>query len=229
MTTRSTSFCAILLAFLILTSGCATYRQRVCNDFRDAVKLNVGLGFGLYTRAKATSLLDGGMGWGGYWWELGLEDRYTDLARPCLNGCPFPLGAIPGASPEESPWTSLRLANVRARSRSDLKGDYNAVGQFFDARAIAKWDAYCIQKRSSHRIFHNDEESYTEQPFGLEVGVGAGLVDVHIGFDPVEFADLLCTMSGWDLLRDNRPLDSGRSGRKGGHSFSTPAERESRH
>ena len=194
---------AIMMALALLMTGCATYRHRVSDDFRDAIRLNVGVGLGFYARAKATSFLDAGLGWGGYWQDIGLEDRYTDFIHPSLNGCPFPIGVIPGAIPDESPLTSLRMANVRGTSRAGLDGDYMVAGQLFDAKAIIKCDAYGARKGSPHRVFKNHEPSYTEQPYGLEAGAGLVFVNVNVGFDPVEFCDLLCTMCGWDLLHDN--------------------------
>jgi hypothetical protein len=79
------------------------------------------------------------------------------------------------------------------------------AGQLFDAHAIAKWDAYGSRKRSSHRVFNNDDQQYTEQPLGFEGGLGLLFLDMNVGFDPVEFADLLSAVCGLDLLRDNRP------------------------
>jgi hypothetical protein len=194
-------FLLLLLSSVILMSGCATYRHRVRDDFRDAVKLNVGVGLGFYVRAKATSFFDAGMGWGGYWREVGLEDRYTDFVRESLNGCAFPLELVPGAVPGESPEAGLRLANVRGTSRGD--DDYMVVGQIFDAPAIAKWDAYGYQKKSLHQVFTNSDKQYTEQPFGVEAGVGLLVITIHVGFDPVELVDFLGALCGLDLLRDH--------------------------
>jgi hypothetical protein len=193
---------AVALACTLLTSGCVAYRHRVSDDFRDAVKLNVGVGLGFYAHAKATSFLDAGFGWGGYWQNVGFQDRYTDFVHPSMNGCPFPLGVFPGALPDTSPWTSLRMANIRATSRFDMEDDYLVAGQLFDGKAMLKWDAYGAKKRSAHDVFKNDEPSYTEQPCGFEGGVGLGVLNVNAGFDPVEFCDFLGAVCGWNLLHD---------------------------
>jgi hypothetical protein len=65
----------LLMAAVLAMSGCATYRQRVANHFRDAVKLNVGICLGLYAHVKATSFLDAGAGYGSYFGDIGAEDR----------------------------------------------------------------------------------------------------------------------------------------------------------
>ena len=193
---------AVVLITMLLASGCASYRHRVSNDFRDAVKLNVGVGLGFYAHAKATSFLDAGLGWGGYWQNIGLEDRYTDFAHPSGNGCPFPIGVFPGALPDDSPWASLRMANTRATSRFDMEDDFLEAGQLFDWKAMRKWDAYGPKKRSRHYVWKNDDESYTEQPCGFEGGVGLIFLNINAGFDPVEFGDFLATACGWHLLHD---------------------------
>lgn len=191
-----------ILACVLMTSGCATYRQHVADDFRDAVKLNAGVGVGLYAHVKATSFLDAGVGWGGIWINAGLEDRYSDVVHPSMTSALFPLGVIPGLIPDESPWTGLRMATIRLTNRSDVDGDYTVPGELFDWQAMTKWDAYGIQKRSPHQVLKNDDPTYTEQPLGFEAGVGAGIVNVSVGFDPVEFCDLLCTLCGRELLHD---------------------------
>jgi len=210
MTGRDNCLTVALFAAVLLTSGCASYRHRVADDFGDSVKLKVGVGFGLYADAKVTSFFNPGLGWGGYWQNVGLESRYTGLVHPSLNGCPFPVGLIPGALPDESPIAALRMANVRGTCRTDVQGDYSVVGQLFDAEAITKWDAYGIQKRSPHVILHNPEPTHTEGPLGFEASVGMLFLNVRVGFDPVEFVDLLCTVCGFDLLRDNKPREQER-------------------
>jgi hypothetical protein len=197
-------FRIILGAALTLTGGCASYRQRISDDLRDTFKADAGIGIGLYAQAKATSFLDAGVGWGGYWENIGLESRYTDLMHPVINGCTFPLGVIPGAIPDESPLTALRMANVRDTIRSDLPGEYAVAGQLLDFRAL-NWSAYGVGKRCGHQILHSSEPAFTDHPFGFEAGVGALIVDVRVGFDPVEFCDLICTAFGYDLLKDNPP------------------------
>ena len=202
MTTGSIKF-AIALVASTLTVGCATCRHRVADDFRDTVKLNVGVGPGLYAHAKATSFLDAGLGWFGEGYNVGLENRYTEFIHPYIVGCLFPIGTIPGAIPDESPLTALRMASARLTCRSDLDGDYNVAGQLFDAEAICKWDSYGPQKRSPHIVFNNHESSYTEQPLGMGVAVGLLILNLEVGFDPVEFCDLISTMFGLDVLKDN--------------------------
>jgi hypothetical protein len=193
-----------------MTTGCATYRHNVANDFRDTIKLNVGVGFGLHVQAKVTSLMDAGLGWGGYWMNAGIENRYTPFLHPSITGCPFPIGVIPGAIPDESPLTSLRMANVRLTTRSDMtNADYAVAGQLFDAAAVAKWDAYGTDKRSPHQVFNKKEQTFTEQPCGIEASVGLLVVNARVGFDPVEFCDLICTLCGWDLLKDNITANKG--------------------
>jgi hypothetical protein len=195
----------VVLAAMLLTSGCASYRHRVSDDFRDSVKLNVGVGLGFYAHAKATSFLDAGFGWGGYWQNLGFEDRYTDFVHPSSNACLFPLGLFPGAIPDQSdqsPWTSLRMANSQITERFDMEDDYTVAGQLFDAKAVAQWNAYGAKKRSPHRVFKNDEPTYTQQPCGFEGGVGLVFLNINAGFDPVEFCDFLGTVCGWTLLHD---------------------------
>jgi hypothetical protein len=195
-----------LLIAVTMSSGCATYRRAVTDDFRDAFKANFGVGFGLYADAKVTSFVDAGLGWGGYWANLGLENRYTDFLHPSLDGCPFPIGAIPGALPDEDPLRMLRMPHVHLVPRSDFEGDYTVAGMLFDAEALTKWDAYGVKKCSPHTVFKHDEPQYTTQPLGFEAGLGLLLINARIGFDPVEFLDLLATVCGWDLLRDASPV-----------------------
>lgn len=197
----------IVLFCIIATSssGCGTYGRRVSDDFRDTFKLNVGVGLGLYAHAKATSYLDAGIGWGGYWENVGVESRYTDFVHPSIIGCVFPIGAIPGGLPHDSPITALRMANVRDTQLTGDGGEYAVVGQLFDATAIRKWDAYGPEKRSPHIVFHSADPTYTDHPLGFEAGVGLIVVNVSAGFDPVEFCDLVCAIFGFDLLRDTAP------------------------
>lgn len=200
---RVSSICALMTLFM--TAGCATYRHNVSDDVHDAIKLNVGFGFGLHVQAKATSLLDAGVGWGGYWMNAGFEGRYTSFLHPRITGCLFPIGVIPGAIPNESPATSLQMANVRLTTRSDMtNADYAVVGQLLDTSALAKWDAYGPGKKSPHEVFNNVDQTYTEQPLGIETSVGLLLINSRVGFDPIELCDLMCTLLGWDILRDNR-------------------------
>lgn len=95
------------------------------------------------------------------------------------------------------------MANVRLWDRSDMQEEYAVVGQLFDAGALTKWDAYSLAKRSSHKILNRNEMTYTEHPLGFEASIGLLLATVKIGFDPVEFFDLLCSAVGWDTLKDN--------------------------
>jgi UDP-glucose 6-dehydrogenase len=209
---RIRALAVIAASAALILSGCAAYRHRVADDFRDTVKVNVGVGFGLHARIKATSFLDAGFGWGGYWFNAGLEGRHTDFVHPSLNGCPSPIGLVPGAIPGESPLTSLRLANVRGTTLTNIRGvtrtdcienDYMVAGQLFDGKAFSKWDAYGERKQSPHRVLANDDPTFTEQPCGFEAGAGLILLNVNAGFDPVEFCDLLLTVFGWDFLQDN--------------------------
>jgi hypothetical protein len=201
---KQSTLLGLALGFLLSLCGCATYRHQVADDFRDTFKVNLGVGMGLYAHVKATSFMDAGIGWGGYWWNAGLEDRYTYFVRETGNGCYFPLAAIPGAVPDESILTSLRMANVRGTTRSNMtNGDFMVNGQLFDWNALTQWKAYGPDKKTRHQIFKNDEPAYTEQPCGFEAGVGLIFIDAHIGFDPVEFCDLVSTMCGRDLLHDN--------------------------
>jgi hypothetical protein len=192
----------VFLAAMLLTSGCASYRHRVSDDFRDAVKLNVGVGLGFYAHAKATSFLDAGFGWNGHWQNVGFEDRYTDFVHRSGNRCSFPLGLCPGDLPDAPPLASLRMANTRATSRFDMEDDYLVVGQLFDTKAILKLDSYGASKKSRHYVWKSDDESYTEQPCGFEGGVGLVFLNVNAGFDPVEFCDFLGSVCGWTLLHD---------------------------
>lgn len=86
---RARLYAWIALGSILASTGCASYRHRVSDDFRDAIKLNVGFGFGLYAHAKATSFLDAGLGWGGYWQDFGLEDRYVTLLIRLEMDAPF--------------------------------------------------------------------------------------------------------------------------------------------
>jgi hypothetical protein len=195
-------FRVFVLTSLLMTSGCAAYRHRVSDDFRDAVKLNVGVGLGFYAHAKATSFLDAGFGWEGHWQNLGFEDRYTDFVHLSGNVCSFPLGIFPGDFPHASLEASFRMANTRATSRFDMEDDYLVVGQLFDTKAILKLDAYGASKKSPHYVWKSDDVSYTEQPCGFEGGVGLVFLNVNAGFDPVEFCDFLGSVCGWTLLHD---------------------------
>ena len=192
----------LLLVVLSVTGGCASYRQRVVDDLRDTFKAKVGTGLGLYAQAKATSYLDAGLGWGGYWQNVGFESRYTELVHPGIDGCPFPFGA-PETIPRESSLTVLRMANIRDTTRTSDECEYAVVGQLLDASAVTKWNAYGVEKRSPHQLLHNKDVTYTERPLGCEVGVGLFAVNARVGFDTVEFCDLICTTFGYDLLRDN--------------------------
>ena len=208
----------IAITFLTASIGAgASYRQRVSDSFRDTFKANVGIGIGIYAQVKATSFLDAGVGWGGYWLEAGFESRYTKFVHPSINGCPFPLALIPGcAFPDDSPIVVWRMANVHDTPRADT-GDENAiVGQLFDARAIAKWDAYGPMKRSPHVIFQSSDPTYTEHPLGFEVGVGVLVVDIRVGFDPIEFFNLVATIFGRNSSRDSGQPEPGASSRPSG-------------
>lgn len=208
----------IAIACLIASGapGCASYRQGVVDSFRDTFKANIGIGVGIYAQVKATSFLDAGVGWGGYWLEAGLESRYTNFVHPSIDGCPFPIGAIPGALPDESPLTALRMANIHDTPRTDTGEENAVVGQLFDADAIAKWDAYGPMKRSPHTVFKSSDPTYTEQPLGFEAGVGLLVIDIRVGFDPVEFCNLIGAICGRNSGRDNIQPESRASSRHSG-------------
>ena len=197
------AFKLVLISLLLgLAPGCSTYRHRLADDFRDAVKLNVGLGTCIYARAKVTSFLDGAGGAGGYWVDFGLDGRHAGLAHARMDTCYFPAGILLPI-PNVSKASSLRMAHDRFVYGPNGRIDHSKVGQIFDAAAVTKWDAYGPTKKSSHPIFHYDHPMYTEQPLGVELGLGLLLLNAHVGLDPVEIVDLLCTLCGWDLLKDN--------------------------
>lgn len=193
----------VLISLLLVSGpGCATYRHHVADDCQDAVKLNVGIGTCIYARAKVTSFLDSAIGVGGYWVDFGLDGRHKGLIHPRMDTCYFPAGIFLSIV-NASKVSSLRLAHDRFVFKPNGHVDYSMVGQMFDTDAVTKWDAYGPLKKSSHHIFNYDYPTYTEQPLGFELGLGLLLLNVHVGMDPVEFVDLLCTMCGWDMLSDN--------------------------
>jgi hypothetical protein len=205
---------ATTLMIILLTSGCATqYGQRVKDDFRDTFKLYAGVGIGLHADVKVTNFMHPGIGWAGLWLNAGLRDRYSTFVFPSQESAMFPLWAITAPfTMEEKDWflsESLRMANGRLIGHENPHREYFVLGSLFDLSGIQAFEAYGIQKIAKHptMLKGHSEQAYTEKPLGIELGLGLLLLNVRIGFDPVEFVDLITTCFGWDMLQDNKSID----------------------
>jgi hypothetical protein len=187
--------------------GCASYRQVLWNDFRDTFKLSVGVGLGVHADIKATSVLHGGVGWFGLWWNAGLRDRHTPFVFPTQEMALFPLYLSAPLWEEKRKWylsETLRLANGRLTGRYDGEEPF-ITGSLFDVAGFEQWQAYGPRKLTEHPTMFKGhvETAYTEKPCGLECGLGLFVLNARLGIDPVEFVDLWCTAFGWDMLGDN--------------------------
>jgi len=166
-------------------------------------------GIGLHADVKITSLFHPGIGWAGIWKNVGSRDRYSKMVFTSLESALFPLYAL--SAPfifDEKKWylsESLRMANGRLIDWELSDKEYFVWGSLFDLRGFQAFDAYGVQKIAKHptMLKGNSEQAYTEKPIGIEFGLGLLLFNVRVGFDPVEFIDLITTCFGWDTLYDN--------------------------
>lgn len=205
----------ITLLISLLTSGCATqYGQRVNDDFRDTFKLYAGVGIGLHADVKITNFIHPGIGWAGIWLNAGLRDRHSSFVFPSQESAMFPLWAITAPfTMEEKDWflsESLRMANGRLLGYDNPHREYFVWGSIFDLGGVKSFEAYGIQKVVKHptMLKGHSEQAYTEKPLGIELGLGLLFVNVRVGFDPVEFVDLVTTCFGWDMLQDNKSMET---------------------
>jgi hypothetical protein len=213
---RSIKICvaATTLIIIFLTSGCATqYGQRVKDDFRDTFKAYAGVGIGLHADVKVTNLFHPGIGWAGIWMNAGLRDRYSPFVFASEEFALFPLALTNTLMVDQKEWylsETLRMANGRLLVRKNQQGMEPFVcGSLFDYDGLKAFDSYGVEKIVKHPSFFKGkgEPAYTEQPFGVELGLGLLFFNIRIGFDAIEFIDLFTTSLGWDILHDNPEME----------------------
>ncbi len=203
-------FFLFLMASLLFSSGCAAqYRQSIKDDFRDTFKIYAGVGIGIHADVKVTNLFHPGIGWGGYWMNVGLRDRYSSIAFPSIEAALFPLGFANVGEKDSYLSDTLRMGNGRILIRDTPHQEYFVSGGLFDLEGLQAFEAYGAQKISQQTSMFKSrgEPVYTEQPFGIELGFGLLFVNFRVGFDPVEFFDLMTTCFGWDMLQDNKSIE----------------------
>ncbi len=199
-----------ILLLLLFVSCTKQYLHAIKSDFHDAIKASVGVGLGLHADVKVTALFHPGIGWFGWWKMAGTESRYSYGIYEHLFSCLFPLGFTfiddKQLILQSLDFTCFKGSEELVRRKH---GDTMFASALFDPQSVLSLKAYQPQKYSVHPwILSGNQNSgydptFTEQPFGLEMGLGIIFFSIRLGFDLIEFIDLLMTIFGYDILHDN--------------------------
>ncbi len=216
-------------------AGCATagpyWRDRWL-DFADCFKGDVGYGFGAGAHVRAMELISVGAG-GGYMWKHGFKGRYAGEWNDILLGWPvanvifafdvmpemFGGGTTIGNDGSDIvfgiilciPMNNASIGRLPEETGSDPEC---SRGEFFKG-GFSTHSIFGLNILALEREYPGAPERHPGkyrcppvEMFDIEAGVMAGLVGVHIGFSPGQFADFLLGWFGLYIAGDDTRSDT---------------------
>lgn len=186
---------------LLALTGCSPYSQNRLHDLRDAVRLSVGVGYGLSSTLSVGDAYGVGAGAYSKGWYVGNQGRIFPGQYVCETGNSFPA------------WTGMALFPPCWYYCAPEAKVAFVLGLLLYSMDEFSWqaggDEVTVGRNTSVAgdlglLLKTRYPAETRVMTGVDASLFLGVVGVRVGFSPVELVDFIGGFVGFDLLQDDQ-------------------------